>query len=914
MTGKSLVQPSETPLKVFVSSVMDDEMGPWREAIAETLVAASFLRAWMFEYTPASSERLDYSYLRHVRDSDFVVWLVGRNTTEPVTREIGEAISERRRLLVFLLPLEPRDSATQELLTKTKKVAKRSPLLKDVSELEDVLRRTIDDEVARAVRNAPRWNSLEGYEQLGKASQSRCAGRWARAGVGLSQAEAWARDPSLRELPSEIGNHSSGLLAIIGGMGIGKSFTAEAWLQERIRFSSQNPGSPVPVFLSAEDLTSPLTEAVTAAAAGDAGEQGFSLVLDDLSRCSDRGASRLLEQAWALCSLHPSTAVLVTSRPIHGLLTSDTSGTVEARLLSPDKALALLELVCGTEIPERQYRTWAPSLQEATRWPLFAVLTGIYLRDHDMPRRITYSELLSFLINRSLPGTEASTLAASQLLQKLARLTVDADRSLVALADIGHRAELGSVLASGLVELRDKMVGFPIDILREWLAAQSIADGEPTVWELIDDPNRLLRWRYPLMASIGSSDFESGSEVLGPLVEERPGLAARMISEETPEYAAGREGVLSANPETLGEQVRLATESWIFALWPASSFSPAVDREGDLRELGIGVDGQLLTTRWRRGKSGSAVAVVQDDDPKDDWVSYRSGRPPDMSSWPWSWALSDLRQRLARVVRAHNMPIAEGPLLLEFAYEAAREVLRAKTKNGDPIPIQDLADWLAKLRRKPGHVVRYQKGSWIFDPAQLETAVEILRNGSRSDLVRPYPPASPTSGNTWEWFGGDDGMKRAVRSRLTASLDGYRQTVREWFPRLRKDLGHYVLQPAEVRVRLFRPEQAGYAGRLATIFLPRARGKKNRLDIAIDGGDGTFLSWDEQGAWLDEQSARIHAHRKDAAWWLKPKIYQHTIPLFGRTPSCRLAMYWLYEDLFDLSLVDRSPGGYDSFW
>jgi hypothetical protein len=915
MSYSGLGRSGEAPLKVFVSSVMDDEMEAWRVAVVETLTDVSFLRVWAFEFTPPTSEALESAYLRHVREAEFVVWLVGRSTSEPVRREIREAMVAHRRLLVLRLPLEPRDDATRDLLAETQTSTKWSHVIQNRDELGVTLKQAIADEIVRVFRGIPGLAPLEELERLGRESRSRCVARWASAGVNPVQAELWARDPSLQRLPAEMRSHSSGLLAVVGGMGAGKSFVAEAWLQQRVRLSSRDPNLPVPVFLSAEDVTSSLGNTATEAAArvGNAELQGLSLVIDDLSRCSDRRAARLLEQAWALCSSCRGTSVIVTSRPIHGLLTGDMPTTVGAPRLSADESLALLERVCDSQIPRHRYRSWAPSLREAIRWPLFAVLTGVYLRDHDMPGRITYSELLSFLINRSLSGTEAATTAASRLLKKVARLSVDSDRSLVALSDIGRPAELGGLLASGLVELRDDMVGFPLDILREWLAAQSIGDGEPTVWELLDEPARLFRWKYPLMASIGSGDFDSGSEILGPLVARKTGLAARIVSEETPEYSVGRDRVLTASPMVLGEQVRLATEYWTYALWPASSYSSAVDENGEVRDLGIQVHGKTLEMRWRREKSKQAVALIKDSDADGIWVSFRSGRPADTSSWPWSWALAGLKNPLARAVRARNVPLAQGPLLLEFAYEAARDVLRIKARSGEPIPLQDLVDWLTKLRADPGHVVRYTKGRLTFDPAQLEEAVEALQSRGRSELTKPYPSATFGSHNTWEWFGGDKGMMRAVKGVLTTSLNGYRQTVREWFPRLRGDLAHYVLQPADIRVRLYRPEQEGYAGKLAVVLLPRERGKRNRLDITIDD-DGTHLSWEEQGAWLDEQTDRIREYRKEAAWWLKPKIDQHEIPLFGRTPACRLAMFWLYQDLFELSLVDRAPGSYSAFW
>lgn len=157
-------------------------------------------------------------------------------------------------------------------------------------------------------------------------------------------------------------------------------------------------------------------------------------------------------------------------------------------------------------------------------------------------------------------------------------------------------------------------------------------------------------------------------------------------------------------------------------------------------------------------------------------------------------------------------------------------------------------------------------------------------------------------------------MRNAVQRVLVTSLDGYTQSVRTWFPRLREDLAHHVLQPAEVRVRLFRPEQPGDGGQMALMLLPRESDSENTFDISIDDEETRALSWEDHLAWGEEQAARIAKYRPDAAWWLRPRIHQDEIPLFGRLPASRLAMLWLFLDLLDLSLVQGMRPRYSNFW
>ena len=61
------ITPGESPLVVFVSSVIDDEMVPAREEARETLAAYPYIQPWLFEYVPGSSENVREGYLRRIR-------------------------------------------------------------------------------------------------------------------------------------------------------------------------------------------------------------------------------------------------------------------------------------------------------------------------------------------------------------------------------------------------------------------------------------------------------------------------------------------------------------------------------------------------------------------------------------------------------------------------------------------------------------------------------------------------------------------------------------------------------------------------------------------------------------------------------------------------------------------------------
>jgi hypothetical protein len=92
-------------LLVFISSIMDkqrEDLFLERDAAKEAINSLNLTRSWRFEDSPASSQRVDYSYLNKVAESDIFVLLLGRDITTPVRMEYDAAIDGGKPLLVFL--------------------------------------------------------------------------------------------------------------------------------------------------------------------------------------------------------------------------------------------------------------------------------------------------------------------------------------------------------------------------------------------------------------------------------------------------------------------------------------------------------------------------------------------------------------------------------------------------------------------------------------------------------------------------------------------------------------------------------------------------------------------------------------------------------------------------------------------
>jgi hypothetical protein len=96
-------------LLVFVSSIMDrrrEDLFPERDAAKEATQSLGLTTPWRFEDSPASSLRVDYSYLNKVAEADLFLLLLGRELTGPVRMEYDAALGGGKPVLVFLKQVE----------------------------------------------------------------------------------------------------------------------------------------------------------------------------------------------------------------------------------------------------------------------------------------------------------------------------------------------------------------------------------------------------------------------------------------------------------------------------------------------------------------------------------------------------------------------------------------------------------------------------------------------------------------------------------------------------------------------------------------------------------------------------------------------------------------------------------------
>jgi len=143
----------EHPLTVFISSVIAG-LADERRAAQSAIQAIPLTRAWLFEFSPASSLPLAESYLSKVRGCDVFVLLLGDKITDPVKAEVAAAQAAGKPRLIFLAAAAPADvvAYAQSLGVKYAGFADADQLAAQVAEAvgDELIRGYREHQVTRA--------------------------------------------------------------------------------------------------------------------------------------------------------------------------------------------------------------------------------------------------------------------------------------------------------------------------------------------------------------------------------------------------------------------------------------------------------------------------------------------------------------------------------------------------------------------------------------------------------------------------------------------------------------------------------------------------------------------------------------------------------------------------------------------
>jgi hypothetical protein len=883
-------------LVAFVSGVMEGDVLTARKDAVDALSAASFLAPWAFEYTPASSDPVDDTYLRKVREADVVLWLVASRTTEPVGREIREALAHGIPLIVIRIESDGEDAATAALVNEVGLRAKwvRVPL----HEVRAAVALSMADEIVRAWRDKPGRGRAAVLDHRGRLSRARCIQRWRAAGLTRAEALMLADDAAIGRPPDLVRPTAEQPLRVISAdVGSGKSLCGERILQEAIASALEDSDAPIPVWLAAREVRDLLTEIESAAiGVGDLRRQGAIVVIDGADESTATAAGVVLNQARVAVETWPHTRIVITSRPLAPLESAEER--VSLPLLDETGALSLVERISGAR---HVGYNWPASVRDAVRRPLFAILLGIWLRTKPGTSPRSTGEMLRWVLERALPDRDP---AHVRLLRRLARLATDAGDVPIRVGDVADREELATLRESGLVAEHDGFVSLGLPILTQWFAAQSLATGEVTVGELIGNRSRLDLWRYALVMAVGDLNTNKVTELLDPLVRADPGFASEVLHEGLQSYGSTRTAL--PNPLEIGGAIRAATAAWLAGLGPVAPLLSFSRSDGTPVALGVALRGDFLEVMWRPDDDLGAdvVELPERADPFDfgpGWGPGRGSSPGREAAWPWRWALDDVAADLGRRIDDRRLPVDRGPLFEEEAWSEALALLGWGSLVPGPVALDELEKRL--------HVIPEEAlfGTYrrLYELRAIRRRVLELRVRGEVELLPPWPaPDKPMRGG-WIWDGySRERLLERTRAVCAGALESYTQLVDQWLPTLATRLTTYVTLPARFAATLhYNVDALGMEGAPMLDWhfeaLPLSEQRTVEIELAEVGAAHAPIAGDPA---LDRAEAQLRMHRPLARGWIYASTHRQALDVFGATPATDVAYELLKRDLQRLKL------------
>jgi hypothetical protein len=895
-------RPGELPRLAFVSSVIDDELLAVRKRVVAALGQAPFLLPWAFEMTPASSEAVGDDYLRKVREATLVFWFAGTSTTPPVEREIAEALAADRRLLVFALPAQERDRPTEELLEKVRPHA-RYRRLADLDGLEAEIEAAVADELARALDGEPSPSRAERLDSLGRKSRARCIQRWLAAGVELGPARELADDVDVGAAPDYLlPGPSSPFIALVAEAGCGKSLACERVLQAAIAAQLAGAGEPVPVYVTAREAVGHLKELVTSASEGlgDPDRCGAVVLIDGADETAD-GAALLLAEARELAHGWPRMRVLLGTRPL-----GQFDRIPEVRKLprlNDAQARRIVGLAAGREITCGEQEGWSPPTKDAASVPLFALLIGRHIALHGRVGEASRTTLLAELAERGLEGAGEG---ARPLLRRLAVASIARGVGRVPRSELGGTEALAALESSRLIASSEGEVWFPLALMAQWFAAESLAEGEPSGSALVGNTTDLELWRYPLAILAATAGHREALSVFGPLVEAHPGFVSQIVEESIVRWPGSRG---SAPPrQEAGVRIRETMAPWLVGLGPlASTLWPRLSAsDGRLPSLGIEVEGERLLVAWHAGEEETLGDVVSlpmgvrlgeaSANEAAAWPRLRSATPPRQASWALRFTFDDLRRQLESILNCRNLPLEGTRLEAPRIWRAARAVLGLPDTHSVPIDVS------AVIERAGGLEASCGEDPWrAIDLSRLIARLErLLADGV--ETLAPPPLEVERSGSillppkTRNELALDH-----VRAVYAAAIDSYVDLTDSLFASLRSFMQIAVLLPAVFRGHVYLsgdPSTQRSTEHLEWWLDPLPPDRASEVDITtLEEGrqQHRFMEgWDEEA---DEATVRARAYRPEQARWIGLFLRSGYLGVHGPLAVEEVVYDWLWSDL-----------------
>jgi hypothetical protein len=375
--------------------------------------------------------------------------------------------------------------------------------------------------------------------------------------------------------------------------------------------------------------------------------------VDGVDEVGYQVAGELLTQARVLVGTWPTTTVLLTSRSVPVLTEApEHKGFPE---LGEESRQECVQIGAGTRGVTSRTHSLPQPVQATMAQPFFALLVGVWMRDRGTAPRAPI-DLMAMLGERATRDLSID----QRHLRALAMRSVARELGPIPAGDVLDGMRADDLLATGMVEERGGGLAFVLPAVAQWFAAQALLLDELDSQRLLDAPEDLELWRYPLALAISLGSGDRANRLLSPFLAGEAGFAIRLLDTIFGQAVLG--GVTPPPWREGGRQVRESLQALADALGPLAGLVADIDGEGRVLPMAVASDDHHLTVAFWRGEESRPDVFPMPDgvgflNAGPGWRRVRGSQVGPGAAWAWRWAHAGIHKQLDGALKHAALPV-----------------------------------------------------------------------------------------------------------------------------------------------------------------------------------------------------------------------------------------------------------------
>jgi hypothetical protein len=449
---------------------------------------------------------------------------------------------------------------------------------------------------------------------------------------------------------------------------------------------------------------------------------------------------------------------------------------------------------------------------------------------------------------------------------------------------------------------------FALPIFSQWFAAQSLQSGSPTIDQLVSDPRRLDRWKYPIAIAIATGTTSFVDELVGVLAHRDAGFAADVLNESLSRWASEAP---RPQPDSLaaGGELRRALLAWGAGVAPLDGLLLPHDSDGEVLPLAVDARPGWLWTGWHDGSENRndvvlfkpGVKYMSEDTPG--WRVQRGGRWSADKGWAWNWSLDQLRHTLTALVKAKELRVDDRGLVDEALWLFALKATRLGSLSEVPMQLEPLRENLANI--PPNSLIQLDN-RWAYADQLVARADELLTAGT-SVLLPPWPSSDLDIRGGWIWNPySDQRQLERVRAVYTAAISAYLAIVDRWFVGLRSRMLTAAFLPARFvgEFHANRGKDWSHQPMLNWHWEPLPADSQSLVAISVRPEKTEQKDYADVLDEYDAAHLRLLQLRPEASAWISTTYTWGAADVFHATPVAEISYKWIESDLKRINWLD----------